>query len=264
MIWITPFLFAGLFLLGYMYYQARQQHLVQKTLRLPGLPQGFVGKKFLFVSDFHSAVLDEKIKSKLNQQQIDLILIGGDLTEKQNSMKRVEENLSFLTSLAPCYFVWGNHDYQADFRALDSLLQQKRVHILANDAVMFESDEDKLWLIGVDEASMKRDNLPLALAAIHSPGYRLLLAHNPLIMLRVREEDKIQAVFCGHTHGGQIRVPYLERFILGKYYYKYRAGEYWLLNRTCKLFVGKGIGTSHIPLRLGAPAEIYLFKLDVE
>lgn len=262
MTWIAILLTLFLVLLCYMYVEAKRQVLVHKKIKLPQLPRGFVGKRFLFVSDFHSAQLTKTIKQQLKKEKIDIVLIGGDLTEKDNSLKRVKENIDYLTSLAPCYFVWGNHDYNADYHALDILLQENRVHMLANDAVLFEADEDKLWLIGVDEVSNQRDNLPFAMAAITEPGYRMLLAHNPLIMLKVKEEDNIGAVFCGHTHGGQIRIPILERFILGRYYRKYIAGEYWFFQKKCKLFVGRGIGTSHLPFRLGAPAEVYLLQLD--
>ena len=70
----------------------------------------------------------------------DIVIIGGDLTEKNVPIERVKKNLNKLKSLGPVYFVWGNNDYETDFRKLDAIFLDSGVKVLDNTAVTFESE----------------------------------------------------------------------------------------------------------------------------
>ncbi|GAA0367269.1 metallophosphoesterase [Bacillus horti] len=252
----------GLGLIYVMYKKAKNLKLRQQEITVDGWPQGFDGVNFLFISDLHREVISEEMKEKLKGLAIDVVLIGGDLTEKGASLDVVKQHVQFFTSLAPTYFVWGNHDYEADDRELDLLLQLSGVHILDNRAISFEAGEDRLWLLGVDDLSRNRAQLHYALLDIEqSPGFRIVLAHDPKIVLSIEKEHQIGLVFSGHTHGGQIRIPFIGSKIFGAFYSKYSAGFYPFKEKGLTLFISQGAGTSHIPLRLGTESELHLFTI---
>jgi predicted MPP superfamily phosphohydrolase len=256
-----------IFLIGYMHWEAKQLRIIKQELVLPDWPEGFDGVRFLFITDLHRRIIPEDLRNKLaeivTEEKIDLVLIGGDITEKGTPIKRVQDNIRFLSSLAPSYFVWGNNDYSGNFRALDIMLRDEGVTILDNRAVSFEANQDRLWLIGVDECSLKRDHLSMALTYIEQPGYRLLLSHSPIIVKKIKDEDQIRGVLSGHTHGGQICLPLIGAITLpiGSFFRKYIAGEYVLRNGRLKLFISRGVGTSTVPLRLLAPPEIHILTM---
>jgi predicted MPP superfamily phosphohydrolase len=254
-------------LIVYMLWEAKQLDIKEQELVLPDWPEGFDGVRFLFITDLHRHLISKNTQSELRQiiteKSIDLVLIGGDITEKRVPLQRVQNNIRFLSSLAPSYFVWGNNDYTGDYRALEIMLRDEGVTVLDNRAVSFEAGQDRLWLVGVDECSLKRDQLALALSDIEQPGYRLLLAHNPIIVKKIKAEDQIKGVLSGHTHGGQICLPWMGPISLptGSFYRKYLAGEYTLQHGLLKLFVSKGVGTSALPLRLLARPEIHILTM---
>lgn len=163
-------LFALSIWLFLMYRQAKDIRLVETDLYLKDWPAGFEGIRILFVSDLHREVVPEKIKAELKKKTIDLVLFGGDLVVKDDSFDRVLEEIRFMASLAPSYFVWGNHDYEADYRHFDQLLRSNGIGVLDNRAVLFEVGEDNVWLIGVDDATKGRDDLEFALGDIDQPA----------------------------------------------------------------------------------------------
>lgn len=246
-----------------MIWEAKQLIIQRQELALPHWPKGFDGVRFLFITDLHRLRIPKNVREELIKEKFDLVLIGGDITENRVPLKRVEDNVRFLSSLAPSYFVWGNHDYAGDYRALDIMLRDHRVTILDNKAIPFESGSDRLWILGVDECSLKRDQLSHAIAEIDHPGYRLLLSHNPIIIKNLTDQDQIKGVLSGHTHGGQICLPLFGPISLGpkSFYRKYLAGEYLLRNGEMKLFVSRGAGTSNVPFRLLAPPELHIFTM---
>jgi predicted MPP superfamily phosphohydrolase len=254
-------------LIGYMLWEANQLDIKEQELTLSDWPKGFEGVRFLFVTDLHRRSIPEGIRNELRQliaeKNIDLVFIGGDITEKRVPLQKVQDNIRFLGSLAPSYFVWGNNDYSGDYRALDLMLREEGVTVLDNRAVSFEAGQDRLWLVGVDECSLKRDDLTMALADIEPPGYRLLLAHNPIIIKKIKKEDQIRGVLSGHTHGGQICLPLIGPISLpaGSFLRTYIAGEYTLQEGQLKLFVSKGVGTSALPFRLLARPELHILTM---
>jgi len=253
----------ALLLILYMRWEASTLRIDRQDVYLPQWPNGFDGIRILFLSDLHRRKIPENVRAELRQEKFDLVLIGGDITEKGVSFAQVGEQLEFLSSLGLSYFVWGNHDYHVDFRQLDILLREKKVNILDNRAVSFESNGDRLWLVGIDDLSKNRDHLKMALSDIDQPGYKLILCHNPAIVEKLNPADQVHAVFSGHTHGGQICLPGLGPITAKRnsVVSKYLAGKYSLQDGQLTLFVSRGVGTSHVPLRLLAPPELHIFTL---
>jgi predicted MPP superfamily phosphohydrolase len=231
--------------------EAFSNRVVKQDLKFSAFPSSFGKVSIFFISDIHRRKISEKIIAEV-REKVDMVIIGGDLTEKGVSMEKVEGNIKRLRSLGPTYFVWGNNDYEVDYHGLDVLLSENGIKILDNTAVVFESEiGDKINLLGVDEISLNRDRLDLALKDTEKESFKILACHNPKIIDKVTPENGISFVLSGHTHGGQIRI-----FGFGPY----ERGRIKKINQTT-LLISNGYGTTSLPLRLGAPAECHLITI---
>ncbi len=248
---LIVFSFLFLCLLVYMWWEAHRNRVVYVELRFADFPKSFRAFTIFFISDLHRRKVSNKIIEQV-KGKADIVLIGGDLTEKGVPFARVKENIQRLKMIGPVYFVWGNNDYEVDYHELDALLLQEGVRILDNRAVMFESEEgEKIALLGVDDISKRRARLDFALLDVDEEAFRILASHNPAIINKIRPEHHISLVLSGHTHGGQIRV-----FSFGLY----EKGGIKQRNGTT-VYVSNGYGTTNIPLRLGVPAETNLITI---
>ncbi|OAT74755.1 metallophosphoesterase [Parageobacillus thermoglucosidasius] len=248
LVWIVVFVF--LCLLAYMWWEAHRNRVVRIELAFPQFPSSFRAFSIFFVSDLHRRTLAEKIVEEI-KGEADIVLVGGDLTEKGVPPARVKENIRRLKTIGPVYFIWGNNDYEAEYD-LHSLLLEEGVHILENRAAVLQSaNGEKLALIGVADMSKRKARLEEALQGVDENAFRILASHNPKIVQRLRPEHRISLVVSGHTHGGQIRFL---SFGL------YEKGGLKNVDGTV-VYVSNGYGTTNIPLRLGAPAETNLITI---
>jgi len=261
----------GFVCVGLMVREAFLVNVDVRSFELPRLPDSFAGTQFLFISDVHRRVLSQKTISRLKSgHKIELVCIGGDLTEKGVPLERVRHNVALLRQLAPVYFVHGNNDYKTDYRRLDIMLQELSVRILDNEAVLLEKGNEAVWLVGVDDPNTKRDNVRLAFAEVNDDTVcTLLLAHDPMIVERLGDKA-IDLILCGHTHGGQVCLPGFGPIYgtAGGQPIKYTAGLF-RFNRKVRggreletqMFVSRGFGTSGMPIRAFCKSEMHVITL---
>ncbi|MEH7333812.1 metallophosphoesterase [Neobacillus drentensis] len=241
----------GILLLLYMLNQAFLNKVKEQDIYFPDFPATFGEVKIFFISDIHRRTISETIINNV-KGKADIVIIGGDLTEKGVPLVRVKTNLNALKQIGPVYFVWGNNDYEVDYHELDAALMDHGVKVLDNTSVTFESNQgEKLCLLGVDDLNQNRDRLELALLDAEEDSFKILASHYPNITNKILPEHEIRLVLSGHTHGGQIH-------ILG--YSPYKRGRLIRLQNTT-LLISNGYGTTTLPLRLGAPAECHLITL---
>ncbi|MDQ0219018.1 metallophosphoesterase [Peribacillus cavernae] len=225
--------------------------VVEKDLFFDDFPETFRTISVFFISDIHRRLVTEKLLDEV-RGKADIVIIGGDITEKGVPMERIEKNIVKLKGVGPLYFVWGNNDYEADYHMLDAILLKHGVKILDNTLVVIESDQgEKIELIGIDDISMERDRLDLALSESDRAVFKILVSHNPLVSGQIKDENNISLVLSGHTHGGQIRFFGFGPYELGG---MKKQGSTLLLT-------SNGYGTSTLPLRLGAEPETHLLHL---
>jgi uncharacterized protein len=249
---IIVFLFC-ISLVIYMLKEAFKNKVIERDLLFKEFPPSFGKVSIFFISDIHRRIISEKIIAAI-KGKTDIVIIGGDLTEKGVPLERVKENLKKLKEVSPVYFVWGNNDYEVDYHELDATMLELGVKIIDNTSVSFESENgDKLVLLGIDDISLERDRLDLALSDAEVGGFRVLVSHNPRVMDQILPEHNIHLVLSGHTHGGQIH-------ILGYSPYE-KGGIKKDQEKDVTLLVSNGYGTTALPLRLGAPAETHLITL---
>ena len=249
MIYIIELAVLGFLLLSYMWIEAHLNRVVTNEIEISQLPDSFESYRIFFISDLHNRLISERVLSEV-RGNVDAVIIGGDVMEKDVSFDKVKRNMKGLSSLAPCYFVWGNNDYEEDPAQLEKLLIDYSIRILKNDAVRIIKGNDAISLLGVDDLSTENASVTEALKKAGEPT-KILISHNPDIKHELPVNSGIQLILSGHTHGGQIRL-----FGWGIR----EKGGIKRVNETT-IVISNGYGTTTLPLRLMAPAESHIFIL---
>lgn len=206
----------------------------------------------------------------------DLILLTGDLLDRWVEPEVLDALVPVLAHLkAPLgvFAVVGNHDFFRFYdpgadqvmlgsKAVQSRLERAGVRVLINDGL---SVRDDLFLAGVDDLWQGQVDLGRALQKAPSRGARLLMSHNPDLLPEV--PASVSLTLCGHTHGGQVRVPGLPftLYSVSRYGERFQQGfvRGGADGRSGALgFVSRGLGTSGVPMRLFCPAELVVLNLE--
>lgn len=200
----------------------------------------------------------QKVVDKVNENPPDILLFAGDLIDNLNeysgSTSEISRKLSMMKANMGKYAVFGNHDYGggAQYKYKD-IMKAGGFKVLVNETVTFK--KNNLRLIGIDDLLIGYGD-PSVVNKADKNMYNLVLCHEPDIVDRILNSSTDYMV-AGHTHGGQIRVPFYTEKFLPSYGEKYVKGEYKLNNKNeTILYVTSGLGTTKIPARLGAVPEL--------
>jgi uncharacterized protein len=241
--------------------------LRRATISLPGWPAGARPVRLLLVSDIHVAGPDMppsrlvRLVQQMNALSPDLVLIAGDfVSDKKLSTRRyaLREAVAPLGALkAPLgrIAVLGNHDHWRDAAEARAALAAVGIKVLDNDAVA----AGPLAVGGLDDAFTDHEDLPATLKRMRAlPGARLLLSHSPDPFAKLPAD--VPLMLAGHTHCGQIVLPLVGALqTASDYGDRYVCGLIREGGRT--LIVGAGLGTSLVPLRIGARPDMWLIEL---
>jgi hypothetical protein len=171
----------------------------------------------------------------------------------------VADAIGQLRARAGVFVAMGNHDYFGDGEPLISLLRRRGVRVLRNEGVLVERSGARLWLAAIDDIWTRRDDLGAALRGRPEGATTILLAHDPKRFNEAADAGA-ELVLSGHTHGGQVGVPFLYRWAnLAKLTYEYTVGLY--RRGRSVLYVHPGLGTTGPPMRLGVAPEVSILVL---
>ena len=226
---------------------------------LSGLPSEFDGYTVVHLSDLHGHEYGEgsaDLLALVREQKPDLIVITGDLIDREEQLQMIPALAKGLASITSTYYVTGNHEWglgTGTVKDLKNLLAQCGVTALSNEYEILERNGARLALAGVDDPNGYADQkTPEALYAQiedEAPGlFTVLLAH------RNDHFDQYAAagydfVLSGHAHGGIVRLPFVGA-LMGpgrELFPEWTSGVYALGNST--LFVSRGLGTNTVPFR---------------
>lgn len=244
--------------------------VTEYTVADPEIPQAFVGFRIAQVSDLHNDAMGKpggKLLSALQQLQPDIIAITGDLIDSRNTdIPAALEFVAEAVKIAPCYYVPGNHESRlTEYEAFQQSLLDLGVVVLDNQKVQLQRSGQTICLMGIldpaFDAAWESPHIYQRLKEFpQDEVYEILLSHRPeLIELYAKYDHDL--VLCGHTHGGQIRLPLIGSiFAPGQGFLPtYDAG--YFEEENTKMIVSRGIGDSVIPLRFHNPPELVLITL---
>lgn len=216
------------------------------------LPESFDGFKIVQLSDLHGAEFGEdgmELVDKVGSLEPDMIALTGDFVTDEGDLAAVEKLAARLVKLCPVYFVSGNHEFGSGLAVkVRNILERAGVKYLSNEYLTISRGEDGILLGGVED--------PLAYADMLSPdelaqkmndaapdAFKILLGHRNYWMTEYPELP-VDLIFCGHAHGGLIRIPGVGGLIGTdrRLFPDFDVGEY--NNGRYTLIVSRGLGNS--------------------
>jgi predicted MPP superfamily phosphohydrolase len=235
-------------------------------LRLPNLASEFNGYRIVQISDIHrdrwmSSRRLQRIVRLVNQQKPDLVAITGDLVTR-NLPQLIPSLTVPLTRLTPkdkTVAVLGNHDHENDTQKIIQALQESNIVHLGNAVYTIKRGNAMLHIAGVDDIQMGKGRLDLVMQQLPQEGAAVLLVHEPDFANISAATGRFDLQLSGHSHGGQVRLPFIQPPILPPWGKKYYLGEYQIKNMF--LYTNRGLGMTGLHLRLFARPEITVFNL---
>ncbi|HHX75018.1 MAG TPA: metallophosphoesterase [Firmicutes bacterium] len=247
-------------------------------VNLAGLPEALDGYRILQISDFHGRrfARDGSVAKKILAAKPDIIVLTGDYVNRETAdIYNLYPLLEVMTSVAPVYAVSGNHDHWTNWRMIAGALRVAGVEVLENRHVMLRKNGRTLVLAGVNDPYSGHADLASALPQT-ATGPVILLAHAPTwfessslygSVPALAENrallEKVALTLTGHTHGGQIKIPFIGPLTTasGRLFPKTHI-EGLLREQNGWLYISRGIGqTGILPVRFLSRAEISLIIL---
>lgn len=255
-------------------YERHHLEITHRTVVLTRLSPALDGLRIAQLSDFHYEQYTEpyfirEVVAQVNRLAPDVVLLTGDYI----SEGPLPHWRGRLTSY-PCaeilsgiqcpqrWCVLGNHDATVGPVAVTDALESHGLPVLANRYVPLERNGARIWISGVKDAGYSDPDLHLAaprgLQSAQEPV--ILMAHEPDYASHVVRHGGVDLMLSGHTHGGQIRVPFVGALYLPPLGRKYVEGLFHLENGL-QLYVNRGLGTVGIPVRFDCRPELTMITL---
>jgi predicted MPP superfamily phosphohydrolase len=248
--------------------------LVENTVRINDLPSTFHGFRIAQISDIHldeftEPYFLEHVVHRINKLAPDLVVVTGDFVtrgsltflDSRHAAYRCAEILSTLQA-PQTYTILGNHDVSVSAPLVIGALQASKIPILVNQYVPIERSGARIWLCGSDDAGTRHPDLNLTIPE-KPDGPVLLMVHEPDYADTVVQHPRghlVDLMLSGHSHGGQVRIPFYGPVILPPMGQKYVMGNF-RFNRM-QLYVNRGLGAVGLPFRFDCPPELTIHTLQ--
>ncbi|MEG2324044.1 MAG: metallophosphoesterase [Anaerovoracaceae bacterium] len=235
----------------------RQSNLIKEKLTIAV----FADTHFGF--DYDTDEFDKAI-AKINEKNPDIVLFAGDLIDNlnkyANSTSEISSKLGQIKANVGKYAVFGNHDYGggAEYK-YENIMAAGGFKVLLNQSQAF--DRYNLRLIGIDDLLIGYGD-PTMAQNVDESKYNFVLCHEPDVIESLLDSNT-NFMTSGHTHGGQINIPFYKNEFLPSYGEKYIKGEYNIKSKNnTTLYVNSGLGTTKLPVRFMAIPEITFITLS--
>ena len=269
--------------------------IVEKiTLAVPNLPPAFNGYRIGFLTDLHLGlwVPTSWITHALDTLKgatVDILILGGDYifvsdnpvwsiahcirNEEFRSLSREEMTgkafHDVLRIIADYNFkdgtcgVVGNHEHWNSIELFNEAAKEfPSIKILLNEEISVTRGEESLDILGVDDFLTGFPIKPPPRRGAPETHARILVSHNPDYVATLLEEDKhsFDVALCGHTHGGQVRIPGLTNTIIPVQDPRFLSGLTSL--EGAYVYTSRGLGVVGLPFRFNCPPEITILTLN--
>ncbi len=245
---------------------------MRQEFHLQRWPERLNGFTVAVLSDFHydpifSVHPLRAAIAMVNNLHPDLIALTGDFVtvssigDEAKGALAAEPCASLLRQMSAPHGLWavmGNHDDATDPEHVTRALQAQNIQVLANQSQPIEQDGARFWLAGVNDVMNGAADLSKTMHGVPASEAVILLAHEPDFADEAAKSP-IDLQLSGHSHGGQIRIPFLPPLYLPALAKKYVWGTYQV--GPLMLHTSAGLGTIGVPMRLNCPPEITLLTL---
>ena len=228
--------------------------------------------RILFFSDLHGNnryKMNLDVWKKIGQiPGVDIAIIAGDVIISRAS--EILPHLSGIGQLArrvPTYYVDGNHDVR-DYNTLKRLFTQRGVNVLADNRASLIVNGAKVDITGLRDYKFHKETggfvaADAAMTHLDPSSLNICTSHQPQIFDRY-PTISADLILCGHTHGGQVRLPFTPVLFAPNQGLLPRYGYGWCSiggEEAPRMFVTKGVGTTHFPIRFWNRPEICVIDI---
>ena len=265
----------GLLLLGLLYIYARwvepnwlKVNFVE--IKIPNLDPRLEGFTILHLTDLHQARFgyhQQKLLAAISGNEYHMVALTGDFLDypRPYDFGPTAELLQGLA--APVYYVFGNHDYPC-YQALARELSINGVQTLANSTTEISHNGASLQLVGIHDPYWTKNNpgswlqtdWNATLAGWNSAKTTVLLSHSPGALDKAAAVQ-ISLILCGHTHGGQVKLPLVGAPTAGSGVLFDRQVQGLFKKGNTQLYINRGLGTTALPLRFLSRPEVAFIRL---
>ena len=274
-------------LTAYAWWESTQAAAAHRRVAVRDLPAGLAGLRVLHISDTHfpaDGASLERFAELVAGLEYDIVLATGDYVETAAGWDSAVEAFALLHAPFGVYASLGAHDYLSPVRTLGEWTAAARsrmfggrralvdpasfverlealgVRVLRNEWTQVEVGGEVLRIAGAGDDSVGMARLDRALPADEDgAGLTVLLTHSPDAVLRLERPPPL--VFCGHTHGGQIRAPWYGAPVRHSKLVDRRQTAGLFRRPNTQVIVSQGFGTAVIPLRLLCPPQLAVIEL---
>ena len=245
-----------------------ERYLIQiNTYKIPikNLPLEFNGFRILQLTDLHygflvpESLIDHVIE-KANSLEKDIIVCTGDYIHEKHSTRQIDIVWLLLSKLKAkdgVFSVLGNHDHWGDFDRSYYWLKRSGQD-LHHKLISIERSGKRIWLGGTGDLWEDMQFIDNVFQDVNKNECKILLAHNP-DTADTYFETKIDLMISGHTHGGQVSIPFIGAPVLPVKNKKYSSG--FINTEKTNIFISRGIGWAIMPIRLNCYPEISILQL---
>ena len=252
--------------------EPNRPRIVRQETTLRRWPARLEGFTIALLSDFHydpyfSVHPLRSAIGMVNGLRPDLIALTGDFVsiswfgDPAEAASAAEPCAQLLRQMRAPYGVWavmGNHDAFTDPDRVTDSLRSAGIQVLSNQSVPIERDGARFWLSGIDDVLGGTADLDATLQDVPANEAVVLLAHEPDYADTVARYA-VDLQLSGHSHGGQVRLPFIPPLFLPPLANKYVWGAYQI--GPLALYTNAGLGTVNLPIRMNCPPEITVLTL---
>lgn len=238
------------------------------------IPSSFDGLKIIHFSDLHYLrVVDDnmlkKVVEEINLINPDIVIFTGDLIDKDYNIndEQKEKLITLLKSINSKYgkyTIIGNHDYIKDKEEIETIYNESNFILLQNTSdIIYSSQNEKIFIGGLDTYSYDKADIDKVMDYFKENDnidYKIILVHEPDYIDTITSKYNVDLVLSGHSHNGQINIPFIKKYFLpygSKKYYK----NYYNVDNT-DLYISSGIGESRINLRFLNKPSINFYRIN--
>ena len=218
-------------------------------------------------SPFNGLAKLRTVVERTNAARPDIICILGDLViegvigGRFVPPEQTAAELEALKAPAGVFAVLGNHDGWLDHDRVERALEQNGIRVIEESAVKTQTPVGPVWIAGISDLWTGVHDVRAALSGVQDDAPVILLTHNPDVFPDV--PARVALTLAGHTHGGQVRLPFVGGPIVpSQFGQRYAAGQ--VVENGRHLFVATGVGTSILPVRFRVPPAVTVLTVGRE
>lgn len=255
-------------------YEPSWVEIKEVSLELPRLARPFSGLRMAQISDLHFGgwmtieyMID--ILRMVVDQSPDLVVITGDFVmgyannhepHMIENLDQLADVLKILSGQFPTLGVLGNHDYWFNRDSVINMLHRAGIMELNNSVHTLELGSEMLHIAGVDDVMERHARMDLVLSQLPEEGCAILLAHEPDYADISARTGRFDLQLSGHSHGGQVVLPFIGPPVLPNLARKYPSGLYKVMNMY--QYTNRGVGMTTPYVRLNCRPEITVLTLE--